>query len=70
MLPSGLGVPADDPQTDPVPAPDVAWLQAIPDAWVSTVDDPAAHVTSRESLRLALVTSLHIYRLSSARCCC
>jgi RNA polymerase sigma-70 factor, ECF subfamily len=36
----------------------VAWLQAIPDAWVSTVDDPAAVVASRESLRLALVASL------------
>jgi RNA polymerase sigma-70 factor (ECF subfamily) len=39
-----------------VPAPDVPWLQAIPDAWVT--DDPAAVVTSRESLRLALVASL------------
>ena len=58
VLPSGLGAPADDPQAEPVPAPDVAWLQAIPDAWVSTVDDPAALVTSRESLRLALVASL------------
>lgn len=58
VLPSGLGAPADDPQTEPVPAPDVAWLQAIPDAWVSTVDDPAALVASRESLRLALVASL------------
>lgn len=58
VLPSGLGAPADDPQAEPVPAPDVAWLQAIPDAWVSTVDDPAALVASRESLRLALVASL------------
>jgi len=58
VLPSGLGAPADDPQTEPVPAPDEAWLQAIPDAWVGTVDDPAALVTSRESLRLALVASL------------
>jgi RNA polymerase sigma-70 factor, ECF subfamily len=58
VLPSGLGAPADDPRADPVPAPDIAWLQAIPDAWVSTVDDPAALVASRESLRLALVASL------------
>jgi RNA polymerase sigma-70 factor (ECF subfamily) len=36
-------------------APDTPWLQAIPDAWV---DDPAAVVASRESLRLALVASL------------
>jgi len=58
VLPSGLGAPAEDPQAEPVPAPDVVWLQAIPDAWVSTVDDPAALVTSRETLRLALVASL------------
>jgi RNA polymerase sigma-70 factor (ECF subfamily) len=56
VLPSCLGAPADDPYTEPVPAPDVLWLQAIPDTWVT--DDPAAVVTSRESLRLALVASL------------
>jgi RNA polymerase sigma-70 factor (ECF subfamily) len=56
VLPCGLGGPTDDPDTAPVPAPDVPWLQAIPDAWVT--DDPAAVVTSRESLRLALVASL------------
>jgi RNA polymerase sigma-70 factor (ECF subfamily) len=58
VLPSGLGEPADDPHAEAVPAPDVAWLQAIPDAWVSIVDDPAAIVASRHSLRLALVASL------------
>jgi RNA polymerase sigma-70 factor, ECF subfamily len=58
VLPSGLGAPADDPHAEPQLDPEVAWLQAIPDAWVSTVDDPAALVTSRESLRLALVASL------------
>jgi RNA polymerase sigma-70 factor (ECF subfamily) len=56
VLPSGLGAPADDPNAEPVPAPDVLWLGAIPDDWVT--DDPAAVVTSRESLRLALVASL------------
>jgi RNA polymerase sigma-70 factor (ECF subfamily) len=55
MLPSGLGAPANDPHTDPQPAPDVTWLQVIPDSWV---DDPATVVASRESLRLALVASL------------
>jgi RNA polymerase sigma-70 factor (ECF subfamily) len=59
VLPSGLGGPADDPRTEPLPASDVAWLEAIPDAWVRPhSDDPAAVVTSRESLRLALVASL------------
>jgi len=56
VLPSGLGAPADDPQSEQVPAPDVLWLQAIPDTWVT--NDPATVVTSRESLRLALVASL------------
>jgi len=55
MLPSGLGGPADDPHSEPESAPNVAWLQVIPDSWV---DDPAAVATSRESLRLALVASL------------
>lgn len=58
VLPSGLGAPADDPHAEARPAPDVAWLQAIPDAWVTIVDDPAAIVASRQSLRLALVASL------------
>jgi RNA polymerase sigma-70 factor (ECF subfamily) len=55
VLPSGLSGPADDPHVDPQPAPNVTWLQVIPDSWV---DDPAAVITSRESLRLALVASL------------
>ena len=55
MLPSGLGGPADDPHVDSESAPNVVWLQVIPDSWV---DDPAVVVTSRESLRLALIASL------------
>jgi RNA polymerase sigma-70 factor (ECF subfamily) len=55
MLPSGLGGPADDPRAEPEPASNVSWLQVIPDSWV---DDPAAVVTSRESIRLALIASL------------
>ncbi len=60
MLPSGLGAPSDDPYTQPAPAaPEVAWLQPIPDAWVTpAADDPAVVVASRESLRLALVASM------------
>jgi RNA polymerase sigma-70 factor, ECF subfamily len=55
LLPSGLGAPADDPNTPTTPAgPEVAWLQPIPDALVT----PEAVVTQRESLRLALVASL------------
>jgi RNA polymerase sigma-70 factor (ECF subfamily) len=59
-LPSALGDPADDPHAAPVMAgPDVAWLQPIPTAWVSSPsDDPAAVVALRESLRLALIASM------------
>jgi RNA polymerase sigma-70 factor (ECF subfamily) len=59
-LPSGLGAPSDDPHSEPIPAaPEVQWLQPIPDAWVTpAADDPAAKVVGRESLRLALVASL------------
>jgi RNA polymerase sigma-70 factor (ECF subfamily) len=59
-LPSALGGPADDPYAEPVSAgPEVAWLQPIPTAWVSSPsDDPAAVVTLRESLRLALIASM------------
>jgi RNA polymerase sigma-70 factor (ECF subfamily) len=55
VLPSGLAGPADDPHAAPEPAPNVTWLQVIPDSWV---DDPAVVVASRESLRLALIASL------------
>jgi RNA polymerase sigma-70 factor, ECF subfamily len=60
MLPSGLGGPTEDPRSEPVPeAPEVAWLEPIPDAWVRPAsDDPAAVVAVRENMRLALVASL------------
>jgi RNA polymerase sigma-70 factor (ECF subfamily) len=59
-LPSGLGGPADDPDAPPsLAGPDVAWLQPIPDASVIPEEaDPAAIVTAREGLRLALIASL------------
>ncbi|HEX6522927.1 MAG TPA: sigma-70 family RNA polymerase sigma factor [Streptosporangiaceae bacterium] len=73
-LPSGLGAPADDPDSMPGPAePGLAWLEPIPDALVipdaasasasasvsaSVSADPAAIVAARESLRLALIASL------------
>jgi len=60
VLPSGLGGPEPDPETAPVPAgPDVTWLQPVPDAMVSREEaDPAAIITAREGLRLALIASL------------
>ena len=59
-LPSGLGAPADDPDSPPAPAdPVVDWLQPIPDALViSEAQDPAAIVAAQEGVRLALIASL------------
>ncbi len=54
-LPSGLGAPSDDPDAALVPAPEVPWLQPFPDA---LLDDPAARVVRRGSLRLALVAAM------------
>lgn len=59
-LPSGLGEPADDPD-GPVPVPqlDVPWLQPFPDALAGRAsDDPAAVITARASMRLALIAAL------------
>ncbi|MFD9888714.1 sigma-70 family RNA polymerase sigma factor [Amycolatopsis sp. NPDC059027] len=50
-LPSGLGAPATDPDTEPELAPGIVWLQPIP-------ADPATVVAERDTLRLALVASL------------
>jgi RNA polymerase sigma-70 factor, ECF subfamily len=59
-LPSGLGAPAEDPDAPPGPAePDVGWLEPIPDALVTPeTQDPAAIVTARAGIRLALIASL------------
>jgi len=54
MLPSGLSGPSDRPPT-PVAPGEVSWLEPLPDRWI---DDPAATVVARESLRLALIASL------------
>jgi RNA polymerase sigma-70 factor, ECF subfamily len=59
-LPSGLGRAAED-LDGPVPVPnlDVPWLQPFPDALAGTGgSDPAAVVTARASLRLALIAAL------------
>jgi RNA polymerase sigma-70 factor (ECF subfamily) len=60
MLPSGLYAPEQDPTAYPESAgAEVAWLQPVPDAMVTTDSaDPAAIVTAREGLRLALIASL------------
>ncbi|MEV6067575.1 sigma-70 family RNA polymerase sigma factor [Nocardia sp. NPDC052001] len=61
VLPSGLGGPCEDPDRIPTPvAPgEVSWLEPLPDRWLTPdVDDPAAVVIARESVRLALIASL------------
>ena len=56
-LPSGLGAPGDDPAAPPgAGQPEVPWLQPMPDVLVSA--DPASVVTSRTSMRLALIAAL------------
>jgi RNA polymerase sigma-70 factor, ECF subfamily len=60
MLPSGLYAPEQDPGAYPEEAgSEVDWLQPVPDAMVTPDSaDPAAIVTAREGLRLALIASL------------
>jgi RNA polymerase sigma-70 factor (ECF subfamily) len=60
VLPSGRYDPEPDPQAPPEAAdPDVAWLEPVPDALVTSESaDPAVIVAGRESLRLALIASL------------
>ncbi len=70
-LPSGLGAPADDPDSPPGPAESgVAWLEPIPDALVIPEADPAAIVTARESLRLALIASMQHLLPRQRPCSC
>jgi RNA polymerase sigma-70 factor (ECF subfamily) len=58
-LPSGLGGPAKDPAAPPAPSLDIPWLQPVPDSLVpDRAEDPASVVTSRASLRLALIAAL------------
>jgi RNA polymerase sigma-70 factor, ECF subfamily len=58
-LPSGLGGPGDDPHAPLTAAPEITWLQPIPDMLVTGESgDPADVAVSRESLRLALIASL------------
>jgi RNA polymerase sigma-70 factor, ECF subfamily len=60
MLPSDLCAPEQDPGASPAGAgTEVNWLQPAPDAMVTPDSaDPAAIVTAREGLRLALIASL------------
>ena len=58
-LPSGLGEPAEDPQTQLVTGLEVPWLQPLPDALLAGErEDPAAAAVSRTGIRLAFVAAL------------
>ena len=58
-MPSDLAERSDAPGGQLTQAPEVAWLEPIPDALTEGAPaDPAAIVASRESLRLALITAL------------
>ena len=58
-LPTGLGAPAAEPSAPLVERREVPWLEPVPDGLVGAgTDDPASIVTSRESIRLALVAAL------------
>jgi len=57
-LPSGLAGPAADPDIALVPAPEVPWLQPVPDALLAGAgEDPASAVAARAGIRLALVAA-------------
>jgi RNA polymerase sigma-70 factor (ECF subfamily) len=60
-MPTGLGQPRSDPFGRLDSAPEVSWLEPIPDnlVWGSgATADPAAEVVTRESVRLAFVAAL------------
>jgi len=58
-MPSDLAERSDAPGGQLTQAPEVAWLEPIPDTFTGGDSaDPATIVASRESLRLALITTL------------
>ncbi|SDL48782.1 sigma-70 family RNA polymerase sigma factor [Nonomuraea jiangxiensis] len=59
-LPTGLGAPSIEANAPLSYDAEVPWLEPVPDAMtgVGGADDPASIVTSRESIRLALIAAL------------
>ena len=68
-MPTGLGQPSSDPHGSLESRPEVTWLEPVPDSvmWGGSVDDPAAEVVDRESVRLAFIAALQHLRRRSAR---
>ena len=59
-MPTGFGQPSSDPYSSLDSRPEVPWLEPVPDSvvWGGPVDDPAAEVVDRESVRLAFIAAL------------
>ncbi len=58
-LPTGLGQPSTGPDAPLVEQGEVPWLEPAPDVlFTDDPHDPASVVTSRESIRLALIAAL------------
>jgi len=55
-LPIGLGGPSSDPGDQLIERHEVPWLEPMPDSLLTA--DPAAVVTGRESIRLAVVAAM------------
>src|SRR4051812_3423345 len=55
-LPVGLGAPSSDPSGPLDEQREVPWLEPLPDSMLDS--DPAAVVTGRESIRLAIVAAM------------
>ena len=56
-LPSDLSQPSQEPSLGPAHT-EVAWLQPLPNAWLSLPADPASLAVKRDSVRLAFVAAL------------
>jgi RNA polymerase sigma-70 factor (TIGR02960 family) len=61
-LPSDLNTPAVNPgAVDPTASLEVAWLQPAPDSLLAgTLEDPAAVVVARQTMRLAFVAAMQV----------
>lgn len=58
-LPTALGEPSSDPEGALIESPEVPWLEPMPGGGVGGEEsDPATLVTSRQSMRLALIAAL------------
>jgi RNA polymerase sigma-70 factor, ECF subfamily len=61
LLPFQLS-PASDPTTILPPAPEIPWLEPLPDEWLEDVHavDPEAHYSESESISLSFLTALQL----------